>query len=597
MVYISSHNIISSLGFSTNQNIENFRNSVSGVLFHNDKKYSKEDVFFSLINHDELNKKFEEISDNKDYTLYEKLLILSVSDALRNSKINPSPKDTLILISTTKGNIDLLNNENPENPKLKLYDTAKVLKDFFKTENLPQVISNACISGTLALAVAKRFIDSGLYKNIIVTGADIISEFTLSGFLSFKAIGTSVCKPFDKNRDGINLGEGAGTIILTSEKQFAAEPHIFLSGASCTNDANHISGPSRTGNELALAISNSLIEANIDSSKVQYISAHGTATSYNDEMEAKAFSTAGILDANITSVKAYIGHTLGAAGIIETVLGISAIENQEIYPTIGFEEIGVPAKINVNNIFRKTKIENVVKTASGFGGCNAALVLSSNVPEHKKQIENINLDITESVVIKEDFYINSNKKTVINSDAFSFGKFTKAIYTQQNMNYPKFYKMDNLSKLAFIASELLLKNKNIIEKYKPEEISIIISNRSSSLNTDFKYQESISDRENYFPSPSVFVYTLANVMIGEVCIRHNIKGENTVFIHENFDVDFLKNYIEILFKTNKTKLAITGRIEYDFPSEKHEAVLYLIENKENATLNFNKININKIYNT
>ena len=137
--------------------------------------------------------------------------------------------------------------------------------------------------------------------------------------------------------------------------------------------------------------------------------------------------------------------------------------------------------------------------------------------------------------------------------------------------------MDNMSKLAFLSSEILLKSTQITKKYKSDEIAVILSSGSSSLQTDFNYQQTINDRDNYFPSPSIFVYTLPNVMAGEICIRNNIKGENTVFISEKFDKEFLFSYVDILLRSGRVKACITGRIEYNYPSGNYEAELYLLE--------------------
>lgn len=158
----------------------------------------------------------------------------------------------------------------------------------------------------------------------------------------------------------------------------------------------------------------------------------------------------------------------------------------------------------------------------------------------------------------------------------------KSIYKHYQLNYPKFYKMDSLCKLAFIASELLIKSNKITDKYATEDIAIIISNSSSSLEIDTEHQITISDKNNYFPSPSVFVYTLPNILVGEIAIRNNIKGENTFFIFDKFDADFMSSYIHSLLNTNKAKCCIGGWV--DFYENKYNAFLYTVE-KEKGPLN------------
>jgi 3-oxoacyl-[acyl-carrier-protein] synthase-1 len=183
------------------------------------------------------------------------------------------------------------------------------------------------------------------------------------------------CKPFDANRDGLNLGEGAGTIILTNNKENlpAGDPIKVLGGGSA-NDANHISGPSRTGEGLFFAVTKAMQQAAIEASQVDFVSAHGTATPFNDEMEAKAFALAGLSEVPINSLKGYFGHTLGAAGIIESVFAIQGMKQGVIFNTLGYSEYGVPDQVVINDKLTQKEQKFIIKTASGFGGCNAAVV-------------------------------------------------------------------------------------------------------------------------------------------------------------------------------------------------------------------------------
>jgi 3-oxoacyl-[acyl-carrier-protein] synthase-1 len=215
-------------------------------------------------------------------------------------------------------------------------------------------------------------LQAGKYQNAIVVGCDRFSRFVLSGFQSFQAISNAPCKPFDAERNGINLGEAAATIILSATGE--NEPLAILSGGSTSNDANHISGPSRTGIELALAISRAITEAGITNKDIDIISAHGTATLYNDEMEAKAFTLAGLNNTPLHSFKGYIGHTLGAAGVAESVMLLEAIRCQNIIPSAGFNQSASGQTLNVSTFPISANINYALKTASGFGGCNAAMV-------------------------------------------------------------------------------------------------------------------------------------------------------------------------------------------------------------------------------
>lgn len=158
--------------------------------------------------------------------------------------------------------------------------------------------------------------------------------------------------------------------------------------------------------------------------------------------------------------------------------------------------------------------------------------------------------------------------------------FLKTAYRHLGLQYPKFFKMDKLCKLAFLSAEMLLKGTDIITRYPAEEIGLVIFNSSSSLETDEKHQESISDHGNYFPSPSVFVYTLPNIMTGEIAIRHKIKGENAVFISEKPDPNAIFQFVDELFSQERVHCCITGWV--DAYHDKFSSCLMLVEKEENA---------------
>ncbi|HYM93954.1 MAG TPA: beta-ketoacyl synthase N-terminal-like domain-containing protein, partial [Chitinophagaceae bacterium] len=342
-----------------------------GIRKHHDTALSDQSFYASLF---ENKNDFIQDDDHK-YTRFEQLLIASVKEALQNSNIDVTGKKTVLIISTTKGNISLLETEE-NNPALQkrisLSTSAKLVAEYFGFINQPVVVSNACISGIMALLIGMRLIQSRQYENVVIAGADVISKFILSGFQSFQAISPGPCKPFDVNRDGINLGEGAATIILSAKQK--SEQDIKVMGGAISNDANHLSAPSRTGEELCLAITKSLDEANLLTGDISFISAHGTATLYNDEMEAKAITLADMQTVSVNSLKGYYGHTLGAAGLIESIISIHSLKENLAIPTLGFQEMGITNPLNIYTDLLPGNFKNCLKTASGFGGCNAAVV-------------------------------------------------------------------------------------------------------------------------------------------------------------------------------------------------------------------------------
>jgi len=308
------------------------------------------------------------------FTLFEQLIIISIKKAIAGINVDPAGEDTAIILSTTKGNIDLLksNEKGFENDRVHLWKSAQVIGQYFKSKSTPQVVSNACISGVLALILGDRLIRQGQYKNVIVSGCDVLSEFIVSGFQSFYSLSKDVCKPFDKDRTGLTLGEGVGTIVLTSNPNICLDPKIEIITGAGSNDANHISGPSRTGEGLYIAI-NDVLKGSTD---IDYISAHGTATSYNDDMESIAFARNNLTKIPVNSFKGFIGHTLGAAGVIESIFCFESMRKNTLIKTYGLENPGTVEKINVFTENKKQPVNKVLKTASGFGGSNAAILFN-----------------------------------------------------------------------------------------------------------------------------------------------------------------------------------------------------------------------------
>lgn len=198
-------------------------------------------------------------------------------------------------------------------------------------------------------------------------------------------------------------------------------------------------------------------------------------------------------------------------------------------------------------------------------------------------------NISSSCIIN-DYLVYKDGKVIYESKETNLTDFLIALYSEQEIKYPKFYKMDNLSKLGFLASEIILHDNKINGRYRPEEIGVILSNASASLDSDVKYFDTVKD----IASPALFVYTLPNIMIGEICIRNNIKGENTFFISSQFDIDMMVTYVKNLFMADVFKACIFGWVECD--ANNYKAALWLIEReKAGEYLQFNIENISNTY--
>ena len=371
-VYLSYNNIVSSYGFDSQVAVENIKNEISGLQLVDDRRISHIPCYTSLLNQDKLQGEFKTLNPQKKYTRLEQMLIISLGKTIAKSKLELTSRVGLI-ISTTKGNIDTLETGSEfQEKRAYLGELAKVIKDFFGFETEPIVLSNACVSGVLAIAVAKRLINQGRFDHVFVVGGDLVTPFILSGFNSFQALSEELCRPYCKTRSGINIGEVAASALVTNNDQNLAEETVTIIGEASCNDANHISGPSRTGEGLFRSVQSALKQAQLNT--VDYISAHGTATSFNDEMEAIAFDRLGLQDVPLNSLKGYFGHTLGASGLLETIIGMHSLYQNTLFATKGFQELGVSKPLNIIKKTQPKEMMTFLKTASGFGGSNTAVI-------------------------------------------------------------------------------------------------------------------------------------------------------------------------------------------------------------------------------
>jgi 3-oxoacyl-[acyl-carrier-protein] synthase-1 len=375
MIVKISDNIYSPLGVTTKQNYLAVKAGKSMSRLYSDRWQMAEPFFASLFEEGDVDNAFSLLGDATDYTDFEKICILSASRAIADAGIDASASDVQFFISTTKGNVSLLDNrpEKISADRVLLGVAAKKISEYFGNANVPMVVSNACISGVCAQIMAMRSLMSRRCKYAVVIGADSQCRFIVSGFQSFKALSQKRCKPYDATREGLNLGEAAGTIIYTikEKEDIHQEDWVAVKGA-IRNDANHISGPSRTGEGSYRALMTAL--GNEQAENLAFINAHGTATLYNDEMESIAISRAGLSSVPVNSLKGYYGHTMGAAGIIEPILSMHSIDDGTVLGTLGFESSGVSHPLILSSHNTSTDKHAFMKLLSGFGGCNAAML-------------------------------------------------------------------------------------------------------------------------------------------------------------------------------------------------------------------------------
>ena len=573
MVSVLADNVISPLGETSEENYQAVKEGKSAIHAYAPMTAGIPNGFVaSLLSSD-----------------FEELAFRSAQKAIDASGINISSTRTVFILSSTKGSIEKLGQTDDD--KLYLGNIAQRIATRLGIQLSPIVVCNACISGLAAMILASRLLVSKKYDYAVVCGADCPGRFIISGFQSLNAMSAFSCQPFDIERQGLNLGEAAATVVLGREittksvnngcrKQVWQIGHGYIK-----NDAYHISSPSKTAEGLYEALLETM--NGIDKRNIAFINAHGTATLFNDQMEAIAIHRAELQDIPVNALKGYVGHTLGAAGIMETILCMKAVDDHTVLGTRGYEEVGVSGRIQLSSKHHSTIKTSFIKQLSGFGGCNATLYARSVRvgPQGFSDCDTSgSMSTSISSCVKKGHQVHITPQGIwLDGKVFAIDKEGKqsslltAFYKQIIGNYPKYYKMDGLCRLGFIASELLLKAERAEGSFTEDTNktrAIVFFNRSSSIASDKKYLASIVEKDNYFPSPSVFVYTLPNIVTGEIAIRNGYHGETSFYILPHKNELLMQDIIETTFMDEQTTSVLTGWLDYE-DSEHFEADLYI----------------------
>ena len=297
--------------------------------------------------------------------------------------IDAVPRDTTLFTASTKGGIDQLElavrGQKTSLNRILGHQVAGLVAERLGLKGPRQNINAACASASLALALGAARIKHRQAESVLVCGLDLVSEFTFSGFSALKALSPIVCRPFDVGRDGLTLGEGAAYVLLMSAdcvRRTKRDSLCRLVGWGIASDAHHVTAPSRTGEGLVLAARRALTGAGLTTGDLAAVSAHGTGSNYNDAMELTAFSQLFDRVPPMHSVKGATGHTMGACGTIETIVGLCSLKHQCVPPTVGLSVPEDKARECVSAQAQPFSGQYLLTTNSGFGGINACLILS-----------------------------------------------------------------------------------------------------------------------------------------------------------------------------------------------------------------------------
>jgi 3-oxoacyl-(acyl-carrier-protein) synthase len=395
-IYVTGIGIVSAIGFNVADALNSLVNQKSGIgkITHSQLNLKSRFLAGEVNASDDQLKSTLGIDQNLTYTRTSLLGMIAAREAVLSANIHDmSAISTGLVSATSVGGMNRGEIFYPDfikqNRKARLRniihhdcgDSTERIADFLSIKDHLTTISTACSSSANSIMHGARLIKNGVVDRVVAGGTDSLTNFTINGFNSLNILSSELCKPFDNNRTGLNLGEGAGFVVLESERSLSKSKNKILCelkgyGNAC--DAYHQTASSPDGNGAFLSMNMALQSAGLSPDKIDYINAHGTGTMNNDLTEGKAmqriFHETGV--PKFSSTKAYTGHTLGACGGIEAVFSVLAILNQIVYPNMHFadkmEDLDLVPELSI----QQTEVRNVLSNSFGFGGNNSTLIFS-----------------------------------------------------------------------------------------------------------------------------------------------------------------------------------------------------------------------------
>jgi 3-oxoacyl-[acyl-carrier-protein] synthase-1 len=388
-IAITGLGIISSIGNCVEENLTSLLSGTTGIKHNTEIDKRKPRLLGQIsLSNEELKGLFNTKEEHSRTAL---IGMKAASEAWGKSKPSTALK-TGIISGTTIGGMDLTesvyadfkSNEKWSNLHLLAQHDNGVstdnIADLLGINDYRTTVSTACSSAANAIMMGAKMIENGTLDRVLVGGTDALTAFTINGFDSLMIFDTEWCKPFDENRQGLNLGEGAAYILLENEKSIALNNSSILAkvtGWNNTADAYHQTASSPDGFGATEAMKKAIIQAKLEPNQIDYVNAHGTGTNNNDLSESTALiNVFGENVPDFSSTKSYTGHTLAAAGGLEAVFSVLALQNDVIFPNLNFTNV-IPEKGLVPNTQNKNKkVTHILSNSFGFGGNNTSLVFS-----------------------------------------------------------------------------------------------------------------------------------------------------------------------------------------------------------------------------
>ena len=476
--------------------------------------------------------------------------IIAAKEAISDSKINTKNNVALVSASTVGGmdRSELYYKDFLAEAKHSRYidshhagNSTEMIAEQCGLDGLITTISTACSSSVNSIMFGARLIKSGKSNIAIVGGTDALSKFTINGFNTLMILDRKHCRPFDISRRGLNLGEGAAYLVLESmESAIASGKKIYaeVSGYANANDAHHQTASSENGEGPFLAMKNALRTANLLPSQIDYINAHGTGTDNNDLTEGIAIKRLFKDDIPLfSSTKAYTGHTLGAAGVIESVISILSLTNNFIPPNINFsnpiEEIELKP---VTKLLKSKQLDHVITNSFGFGGNDSSVIFSS--------VKNINDSINYKSIVAQPIYIigtsSVSPQNTLDGDLFSdevlevnelFLQIQKPNY--KNYISPKLLRrMSKIVRMGIVSSTEAMNDADI---HNPDAI-ITGTGMGCQIDTE-KFLNSMIENDEGLLTPTSFIQSTHNTVGGSIALGIQNHNYNLTYVHRTFSFE------------------------------------------------------------